>query len=279
MKLELGVRAKQQLGQIRSRLGGAYLFIGPAGVGKFSSARQLADQVISDPRNLLIMETDKPSLGIDLIHDFNYQLQLKATRGHRLAIIRDAEKLTTEAQNAFLKTLEEPPLDTTIILLTSDRTKLLPTIISRCQSVRFDRLSIEDITRHLIQNQGLSQLPATQLAELADGALGKAVTLAENDEAKQKLLATERVAAVLTDHRLDIYQKLEVTGSSDIEPKVLIERLIVRLRQQILDASGDVKILARLQAKLAYAEASWRYLDANVGPKVVMTQLSLEMAK
>src|SRR5688572_17975889 len=102
MKTQVGEQTAQRLSQIIDTPGGSYLFVGPKGVGKFTAALELAEQLITDPRALLVVENDKNSLGIDLIHGLNAQLQLMGTGAHRVAVIRDAEKLTTEAQNAFL---------------------------------------------------------------------------------------------------------------------------------------------------------------------------------
>ena len=278
MKLELGSRTQRQLEQIRWQPSGSYLFFGPIGTGKYSAARALADQTVADPRNVLVVENEKLSLGIDLIHNLNYQLQLKATRGHRYAIIRSAEKMTTEAQNAFLKTLEEPPLDTTIILTASDRTKLLPTIISRCQLVGFEPIAQPRVEDYLSRKHGLNKQQSAQLAELTDGALGRAINLASDEEARQRWLATEQAVEVLGDPARDSYQKLQAVARAGIEPRLLIERLITRLRQQIKAAADNRELLANLHPKLSQVEASWRYLAANVNPKLVLAQLSLEMA-
>lgn len=101
------------------------IFIGPPEtiVGKY-------------PPNLdnLVIETEELAIGVDTIRNLKKQLAIQSVKG-KTAIFPQAEKLTIEAQNALLKTLEEPPANTTIILVTSSLDKLLPTVTSRCQIV------------------------------------------------------------------------------------------------------------------------------------------------
>ena len=101
---------------------------------------------------------------------------------YRVAIVLDADKLRKEAANAFLKLLEEPGDNTVFILITERVDHLLPTILSRCQQVRFDSLSVEDISGALVNWHQQAPVTADVLARMADGSLSRALELANTDE-------------------------------------------------------------------------------------------------
>jgi len=103
------------------------------------------------------------------------------SRGKKVVIIIDAENLNEESANALLKTLEEPTGDTLFILTTSYRDQLFPTIISRCQDVRFDLLSENEIQSYMIKQRGVEVSTATLVARLAHGSLSLALDLLEVD--------------------------------------------------------------------------------------------------
>lgn len=95
----------------------------------------------------------------------------------RFVVIRNADAMNTEAANALLKVLEEPPDKTHFILTASQPSDLLPTIVSRCQSVRFNPVSPSAIAGHLVREKGLLPEEAGLIASMADGSLSKAVSI------------------------------------------------------------------------------------------------------
>jgi DNA polymerase-3 subunit delta' len=107
-------------------------------------------------------------------------------RGRRVAIIRDAFRLTREAANGLLKTLEEPSAGTHIFLLTQHRNQILPTLVSRCQPLRFDPVP-ETQVRRLFETRGADPAVAKAMAEIAGGCPG-----AVSGEDLETLLETER---------------------------------------------------------------------------------------
>lgn len=103
--------------------------------------------------------------------------------GYRVAVIRDAHRMTEDAQSAMLKTLEEPPASTTLILLADDEERLLPTVRSRCARIRLGTVGPRDIER-LLEQLGVADAPtAARLARLTGGRPGLAVTYAAAPEA------------------------------------------------------------------------------------------------
>ncbi len=154
----------------RDRLANAYLFCGPRGVGKTSTARILAKAMnctdlqdgepcnqcvscrsITQGRSLDVIELDAASnRGIDEVRDLRENVRFPPSQSRiKVYIIDEAHQLTKEAFNALLKTLEEPPAHAKFILATTEAEKMLDTIISRCQQFRFKPLSLEQIAKNL----------------------------------------------------------------------------------------------------------------------------------
>ncbi len=107
-------------------------------------------------------------------------LRLHAFQGrYKIAIIADAHRMTPGAANAFLKTLEEPPPASLIFLLTSNRSGILPTIVSRCQQVRFDLYDEQELTALLVRLAGITPERARGVARAADGNARKAMAMLE----------------------------------------------------------------------------------------------------
>ena len=141
----------------KDKLGQALLFCGPRGVGKTTCARILAKKINLNEGNNIddysfnIFELDAASnRSVDDIRSLNEQVRVPPRIGNfKIYIIDEVHMLTTEAFNAFLKTLEEPPEHVIFILATTEKSKILPTILSRCQIYDFRRISVLDIKNRL----------------------------------------------------------------------------------------------------------------------------------
>ena len=189
---------------VRGQLAHAYLFCGPRGVGKTSTARIFAKTInCSDPtpdmepcgkcescisfsegRSYCIHELDAASNnGVDDIKALMEQVRIPPQVGrYSVYIIDEVHMLSQSAFNAFLKTLEEPPAHAIFILATTEKHKILPTILSRCQTYDFNRITVGDMVRnlrHIAENEHISidDESLHVIAAKADGAMRDALTI------------------------------------------------------------------------------------------------------
>ena len=138
------------------RLAHAYLFYGPAKIGKKTLALEFA-KLLGAPTDLALVEPEasadegeKAVIHILQIRELKSKLFLSAIdSGYKVAIIDEAPAMTADAQSALLKLLEEPKGKTILILLAQNLNQLLPTIVSRCQPLRFDLLPSQEIEKYL----------------------------------------------------------------------------------------------------------------------------------
>ena len=163
-------------------LGHALLFSGIRGSGKTTTARIVARELNKDVedwekvRSMIVTEIDAAShTGVDNIRDVIESVRY-STQGHRVIILDEAHMLTTNAFNAFLKTLEEPPPGVTFILSTTNPHKILPTVLSRCQRYDFREVSVRELATHYanigaMEDLNLIDLSYDYIAEQAEGSV------------------------------------------------------------------------------------------------------------
>lgn len=186
------------------KLAQAYLFCGPRGVGKTSCARIFAKtinclhptsdgeacgecescQAIEKGNSFNLIELDAASNNsVDNIRNISEQVNIASQDGrYRVFIIDEVHMLSNSAFNAFLKTLEEPPRNVIFILATTERHKVIPTILSRCQIYDFRRITVADITDHLEEVAKKEGINAERealgvIALKADGAMRDALSI------------------------------------------------------------------------------------------------------
>ena len=189
---------------VRKQLAHAYLFCGPRGVGKTTCARILAKTInclhpkenaeacdecescraFNDGRSFNIHELDAASNNsVEYIRVLTDQVRIPPQVGkYSIYIIDEAHMLSAAAFNAFLKTLEEPPAHVIFILATTEKHKILPTILSRCQIYDFKRIKVEDVVKYLqfiSGKEGISYDDESLhiIAQKADGCMRDALSM------------------------------------------------------------------------------------------------------
>jgi DNA polymerase-3 subunit delta' len=171
-------------------------------------------------------------IAIDDIRGIEEMLFLKPFEARRrVVLVVDAEAMNQQAQNAFLKLLEEPPRDTTIILTSSYPERLFSTIRSRCQKIQFRRLSRDEMKEYLGKRFDLSAEEMELVALLSNGSIRKAEVLLDEDKREERMLLKELV--VDRD-----FEKLEEIGNREVLHR-FIEFLIPLMRDMETAAAGS----------------------------------------
>lgn len=173
-----------------NQLAQALLFCGPRGVGKTSCARILANMIndnvtnTSEDFSFNVFELDAASNNsVEDIRKINEQVRIPPQIGsHKVYIIDEVHMLSNSAFNAFLKTLEEPPKHAIFILATTEKNKIIPTVLSRCQIYDFKRITIKDIQLYLSNIAEKNKLSFQEnamflIAQKADGSLRDALSI------------------------------------------------------------------------------------------------------
>ena len=164
----------------------AYMFEGPSGVGKNTMARELAATLL-DMENLfnspdyIEITPDGNSIKIAQIRKLQSDILVKPYKSYKIYVIDEAQKMTVEAQNALLKTLEEPPKYAIIILITNNKESLLDTIKSRCEIIKFTPIPLVEVADYLTQT-GVDKNRASLLANFSRGSMQKAIELSESED-------------------------------------------------------------------------------------------------
>ena len=313
------------------RLSHAYLLVGPARVGKMTLAldlaravnclgddapcgacrqcRRVSDGLHADVR-LLGLEQQKAdetrtrvAIGIDQVRAIQREANLKPYEGKRRVLIFDgAERLSEEAANALLKTLEEPPDQVLLMLLASDAESLPPTIVSRCALLKLRPLPLSRLAGELQANHGAGREKADEIARLSGGRLGWALealrdpTLLERRaERLQNIQDTVRgnleerfsfaagLASRFTRDRdvarqeialwLQWWRDVLVVKEGAEE---LVENLAVADRIQSVAQSLSS---AQIAAAIAAINESSAHLENNVNPRLALEGLMLALPK
>jgi DNA polymerase-3 subunit delta' len=305
---------------VHKTLAHAYLFSGEPGIGKKMTALALAAAVICPDAgpdggcgvcpacrkiastghpDVHILVPDGDEIKIDQIRQIQADLSLKPFEGAKKVLIMDgAESMNPASSNAFLKTLEEPPGDVLIILVTSMPQGLLQTIRSRCQEIRFHPLPRHTLAATLMNRRGLSEEDAWFLSALSQGSMGRGL---EMDVEQEKAIRDEVMAlwrglgsmspaAVLSQaealardrDRLERFLDIGVVWLRD----VLVygstgdERLLVQGRARDRQQEwGQQFSVPRMLADLDMLFSSRGLLDRRVSAQLVAENLLLKLGR
>jgi DNA polymerase-3 subunit delta' len=188
-------------GIISGKVAHSYLFLGSEGIGKKWVALQFAkalnclkrdektgdacDQCTSCRKisdglhpDILILEPENQTIKVDQVRQMQRNLAYRPYEGlRRVCILAGADRMAPNMSNILLKTLEEPPVHTVLVLLANNSRRMLPTIVSRCQLIRFNGLPVSMVAQWLVERKGLPEWEAHWVASLSEGSPGKALEL------------------------------------------------------------------------------------------------------
>jgi DNA polymerase-3 subunit delta' len=240
---------------------------------------------------------DKRDISIEQVRELQQMLSLRPFEAKRKACLIDpAERMSIGAANSLLKTLEEPPGDSLLILLTSQADLLLPTVRSRCQHLRFAPLGIDDLTTLLIR-QGMTLDNATMLAPLADGSLEVARNLEGEDASASRQVLLDALRQVRHQQVATVFDTSERLAGGRNETLELFAQLISLLRDMLLlrtaasDRIANVSLLGRLHEEadrflpsrlmesLELAIETRRAIQGNVNPKLALDRYLLRYSR
>lgn len=295
------------------RLAQAYAFIGADDLGKSTLAAAFARRLQGDhdgfnsDLHILEPEVGKKNISIEQVREFIKALNLSSFLGsYKIGIIKQADKLTPEAANALLKTLEEPKDKVVIILLASEESSLLPTIVSRSQILHFQPVAASVIYDFLVEEHGAGRSLAKDLSGLALGRPLKALAWLEDKEAYQNYLArAEKLLASLGEDingRFGILDELvaekgygpaAVQEALDIldamdgicrdllllslgQPVALQHASLQPKLQEMLDRLGGDSGEAMLE-KFSLISQARQYLSTNVSPRLALEQVMINL--
>lgn len=221
--------------------------------------------------------------------------------GYKVAILTDADTLRKEAANAFLKLLEEPTPQTVFVLTTTRIDRLLPTIISRCQQLRFDRLPDDEVARGLEARVGLPADLAAAIARMADGSYSRALDLAASEdlmdsrETVLKFLRGAYKAWSRSDEMADQIEGLSRRGREHL--KFLLALMLVWIRDVVLYREhgehaaivnvDQAEAIARFAGTMSHAdpavlvdlvEGAIELVERNVQARLVLATLAQQLA-
>ena len=302
------------------RISHAYILTGEEGTGRKSIANAFAMTLLCEKGgtepcmvchsckqalsgnhpDLIYVTHEKPaSIGVDDIREqINDTIQIRPYSSYyKIYIVDEAEKMTVQAQNALLKTIEEPPSYAVIILITTNQEAFLPTILSRCVQLKLKPLKDFTVKSYLTEHLKVPEKDAELCAAFARGNLGKAIHLASSEKFKElyrrvmsllKNVGSMDIGMLLDcireikEQNFDIYEVLDLMQlwyRDVLMYKVTkdMNLLVFKDEYRMINETGQKIDYAGLEAILAAIDTARTRLEANVNLDLAMELLLLTM--
>jgi len=280
----------------KDKIPNSFLFYGPEGTGKLKTALKFANALtgqdnLSFSSDLILIDKEESLIKIEEIQELIRILGLKPDRSLRkVCIINNADKMTKESFNCLLKTLEEPPPFTHIILITSRPNDIPSTIYSRCIKIKFNRLSFETL-KIIIKNTDVEQDKIEELVKLADGSAGKLYELIESKKHERILQLFNRTKSLWENSAklplaeyLRCAEELKETGNEarlifgkllDILILYWHERLIACIEKD--NGSKEAEFINKIQRIMSILFSMRQDLESNINVNMAYSYLLLEV--
>lgn len=287
--LLLHAATKKSLGNFIKQPSHTLAIVGAPGAGKGVTAAHIAAELLSLPVDKLasnpyfrVYQPLNNTTTIETAREISNLITLKTTGKsniRRVIIIEDAQTMTVEAQNALLKTFEEPPSDTVFIVTLSSTSNILPTILSRLQVISLQPLSQKEVVEHFVK-AGNDQAKVKQYYFMSGGLPGLMDALLSDETSHPLVRSVQQAKAIL---QADSFERLtmadEIVKNKQVHDIVAALCIISRSALHLEASQENARQLAmkRWATVLQLSEEAQQLLDKNAQPKLVLTSLFLEI--
>ena len=287
MDLVLHPEVKEEVRKFITNPSHALLIIGPAGLGKGTLCNYIAAKLLSiDSANLdkypyFKRVLSDSSISIDEIRALQSFTSLKTIGKRsvrRLIIIENAETMTLEAQNAFLKLLEEPPADTVIVMSATSRQALLPTVQSRMQKISLKKLDKQLIFDHFKKYNHLTS-DIERAYNLSDGHIGSMAAILDANEEHPYVKAVNRAKQILGMKTFERLQQIDELSRQKEDLPALLSAMRRISRTMLIKSSqnGQTAQLRSWHRRMSQILKSESQLTKNAQPKLLLTDLFINL--
>jgi DNA polymerase III delta prime subunit len=282
-QLVLHPLTEQQLAAFTDRPPHALLLVGPSGVGKSSLSELLAESIlelksgglVNYPYKLRLGEAEATSIGIEAVRELEHFLSLRVPgdkEHNRVVLIEDGDRLTIEAQNALLKTLEEPPAGTIIIMTARHEKGLLPTIVSRVQLLPVRRPVRAELEEHF---RATSTPDKLKQAYMMSGGLPGLMHALVNDADHPLLAAAQSARQLLSQTTYERLLRVDELAKDKAGTQNIL--IIMQQMAHISLQSAQGQAAHRWRAVLEACYEAHQALNESGQPKLVLTKLMLAL--